>query len=106
MKLRTLLTTIALGTASLALAPARAQTVDPCTVYMCMAGISGVGASGGPACSAATDVFFDIAIFDPYFDAPDTAAARRQYLMTCPGATTATNAAILETIIATWFAVP
>jgi hypothetical protein len=106
MKLRVLLTTLALGTAALAITPARAQAVDPCTVYVCMAGISGAGASGGAGCAPATTFFFSIAIFDPYFDAPATSMARRHYLMSCPGANAPTNAALLNAIIAQWGSVP
>lgn len=106
MKLRALLITAALGTTALASAPARSQVVDPCTVYVCMAGISGAGASGGPGCVPATTLFFSIAIFDPYFDAPATSMARRHYLMSCPGANASTNAALLNAIIAQWGTVP
>lgn len=90
----------------LSMTPVHAQTVDPCTVYMCMAGISGAGASGGPACVPATTYFFSLVVFDPYFDAAATSQLRRTYLMTCPGANVATNAALLEAIIAEWGTVP
>lgn len=100
MNLRTLLTAAAFGVAGLTLTPAHAQSVDPCAVYTCMAGISGSGTTGGPACAPATSYFFSLVVFDPYFDAPATAQLRRQYLMTCPGAQVATNAAILPAIIA------
>jgi hypothetical protein len=53
MKQSALLTILALGAAYMTTAPVQAQTVDPCTVYMCMAGISGFGATGGPACAPA-----------------------------------------------------
>ncbi|MBP1475772.1 hypothetical protein J7I44_15805 [Frateuria sp. MAH-13] len=86
--------------------PVHAQSVDPCTVYTCMAGISGAGASGGPACVPATTYFFSLAVFDPWFDAPATSQLRRTYLMTCPGANVATNAALLNAIIAEWGTVP
>jgi hypothetical protein len=107
MKLRVLLINAVLGVAGLTLAlTARAQAVDPCTVYLCMAGMSGAGASGGPGCVPATTYFFSIAIFDPYFDAPATSMARRQYLMGCPGASAPTNAALLNAIIGRWGMVP
>jgi len=92
--------------AGLAVAPVRAQSVDPCTVYTCMAGISGAGTSGGPACIPATTYFFSLVVFDPVFDAAATAELRRAYLMTCPGANVTTNAAVLSAIIAEWGAVP
>jgi hypothetical protein len=71
-----------------------------------MAGISGSGTSGGPACTPATTYFFSLVVFDPYFDAPATSQLRRGYLMTCLGATTATNAVVLNTIITEWGSVP
>ncbi|MGN2243085.1 hypothetical protein ACFWZU_06180 [Frateuria sp. GZRR33] len=98
---------LALGAAvSLNMTPAHAQSVDPCTVYTCMAGISGAGASGGPGCVPATTYFFSLVVFDPSFDAAATSQLRKTYLMTCPGANTATNAALLNAIIALWGAVP
>lgn len=106
MKLRALLITLALGAAALTNAPVQAQSIDPCSVYTCMAGISGVGATGGPACIPATTAFFSIVVFDPLYDASATSVARRTYLMTCPGAEIATNAAILNAIIAEWGTVP
>jgi hypothetical protein len=106
MKLRALFTTIALGAGSLICAPTHAQSIDPCAVYTCMAGISGAGASGGPACTPATTYFFSLQIWDPDFDPGATSALRRSYLMTCPGAQVATNAALLNAIIAEWGSVP
>lgn len=106
MNLRALFAAFACVAAGLAIDSARAQSADPCTVYMCMAGISGAGKSGGPGCTSATTTFFSIVVFDPYFDAAATSMLRRQYLMTCPGATTATNAALLNAIIAEWGSVP
>lgn len=102
MKLRAFLITTALGAVVLTTTAARAQSVDPCSVYTCMAGISGLGGTGGPACAPAIDMFFSIVIFDPWYDASATAMARRTFMMTCPGADTATNAAILNAIIAKW----
>ena len=108
MKLRVLCATLAFGVLGMmTMAPVHAQSVDPCTVYTCMAGISGSGASGGPGCTAATDYFFGVlVVFDPYFDAPDTAQVRRNYLATCPGSNFESNAAILNSILTTWYAVP
>ena len=108
MKLRVLCATLAFGALGMmTMAPVHAQSVDPCTVYTCMAGISGSGASGGPGCTAATDYFFGVlVVFDPYFDAPDTAQVRRNYLATCQGSNYESNAAILNSIITTWYAVP
>lgn len=107
MKRRTRSAVLALGVAAgLHMTPMHAQSSDPCAVYMCMAGISGAGASGGPACIPATTYFFSLVIFDPSFDAAATSQLRRSYLMTCPGANVATNAVLLNTIIAEWGAVP
>lgn len=107
MKPTCLLATLTVGIAALlTIAPVRAQSVDPCAVYTCMAGMSGDGATGGAACAPATTFFFSLVVFDPYFDAPATAQLRRRYLMTCPGANVATNAVILNAIIAEWGTVP
>ncbi|MBN8894603.1 MAG: hypothetical protein J0I71_07180 [Rhodanobacter sp.] len=107
MKLPISLAALMIGvTTAFTIAPARAQSVDPCAVYTCMAGMSGEGATGGAACAPATAFFFSLVVFDPYFDAPATSQLRRQYLMTCPGANVATNAAILNAIIAQWGTVP
>lgn len=110
MKLRALFTTIAIG---LTTAPVHAQTVDSCTVYMCMAGISGFGASGGPACAPALTYWHSpapagLAVYHPPqgFNPPASAALRRGYLMTCPGANVATNTAVLNAIITEWGSVP
>ena len=106
MQLRTLLATVAIG-ASLCIAPVHAQTVTPCQVYTCMAGISGAGATGGAACAPSVVYWHTaLAIYSPYFNPPASALRRRTYLMTCPGAQVATNAALLSSIIATWGYVP
>ena len=97
---------LAVTAAGLTAAPVHAQSVDPCSVYTCMAGISGAGASGGSACVPATTYFFSLVVFDPWFDAAATSQLRRTYLMTCPGANVATNAALLNAIIAEWGSVP
>lgn len=103
---RSALLALGVGVAGMTATPVHAQSVDPCTVYTCMAGISGAGASGGPACVPATTYFFSLVVFDPWFDAPATSQLRRTYLMTCPGANVATNAALLNAIIAEWGTVP
>jgi len=102
MKLRTISATVALAAAmGLGLsAPARAQGADPCSVFLCMASVSGYG-SFSPGCAAPIAVFHNIQIWSPYFNAPATAVARRAFLMTCPGAV-APNQAILESIIVQW----
>ena len=104
MKLRALLTTVALSAACSTAAPVHAQTVDPCTVYMCMAGISGFGASGGPACAPALTYWHTaLAVYSPYFNPPASAARRRGYLTpACPGANVATNTAVLNAIMTEW----
>lgn len=107
MKPHALFTALALGAACLTAAPIHAQTVDPCTAYLCMAGISGAGTSGGPACAPALTYWHTaLAVYSPYFVPPASAALRKAYLLTCPGATTATNAAVLGAIIAEWGSVP
>lgn len=107
MKLRTLGTAWILGTAYAVTAPSSAQTIDPCTVYMCMAGISGAGTSGGAVCAPAMTFWHAVApaglaVYHPPqgFNPPASAALRRTYLMSCKGSQYATNAAILEAIIA------
>ena len=102
MQPRTLLTTLVISAVGLTIAPARAQTADPCSVYTCMAGVSGVGTPGGTACTAPIVAFHAIQVWDPEFDSGSTAAARRQFLMTCPGVQEPTNLAILNIIIAQW----
>ncbi len=102
MKLRAISATLALA-AALGLgisAPARAQAPDSCSVFLCMASVSGFGAPS-PQCTAPIAAFHAIQIWDPKFDAPATAAARRTFLMTCPGATVP-NQHILEAIIREW----
>ena len=105
MQLQSLFATVCFGAALMAPA-AEAQVVDPCMVYTCMAGISGAGAGGGSGCVPATGAFFSIVVFDPYYDAAATSRLRRLYLMSCPGANVATNAALLSAIIAEWGWVP
>lgn len=92
------------------LAPAtRAQGIDPCSVHICMAGISGYGASGGLACAPATHFFFDTLVVWDWsgFDMPATWALRYMYMNYCPGVVTApTNQAISASIAYTWYTVP
>lgn len=103
MKLHTVLAPLAFGLSIAAglSVPARAQAPDPCTVFICMAGISGSGSDGGPGCIAPKQTFFGIQIWDPKYNPSATSAARRMYLMGCPSATTV-NAGILNAIIAIW----
>lgn len=106
MQLRSLLTTLILG-AGASLSPAQAQTLSPCGIYMCMAGVSGAGASGGPACAPSLVYWHTVlAVYSPYFNPPASALRRRTYLMACPGAQVATNAGLLSAIIGTWGYVP
>jgi len=102
MKLRTFSAAFALTTAlGLGLsASVRAQAPEPCAVFLCMASMSGYG-SPSPSCSAPIVVFHSIQVWDPKFNAPATAMARRSFLMGCPGATVP-NLGILESIIAQW----
>lgn len=102
MKLRVLLTAFVISVTGLTVDSAHAQAADPCSVYICMAGISGSGATGGAACVDPIAAFHAIQVWSPYFNSPATAAARRRFLMTCPGAQAPTNRAILNAIIAQW----
>lgn len=93
-------------------APVHAQSVDPCTVYMCMAGISGEGATGGPGCAPALIFWHAIApaglaVWDYWgFDEIASYALRETYLSSCPGADYLSNAAIVQEILAEWGSVP
>ncbi len=105
MKLRTLFATLALGAACLTAAPTQAQTVDPCTIYMCMAGISGFGASGGPACAPALVYWHaptpaGLAVYHPPqgFNPPASAARRMAYMESCT--TITVNPDVVSSIIA------
>ncbi len=107
MKLRNVFASLALcAMTAFASTSARAQGVDPCSTYMCMAGISGFGATGGPICSASYTTFFLMQVWDPWFDPEATSTLRRGYLMSCPGANGPTNEGILSEIIAIWGMVP
>lgn len=109
MRLHTLTAALALA-AGICLAPvARPQSVDPCSVHTCMAGISGYGLGGGPACAPATAFFFDsLVVWDwSGFDMPATWALRYMYMNYCPGVAIApTNRAIAASIAAAWYTVP
>lgn len=114
MKPNAVFATLAVGIAvGLVCAPAHAQSIDPCTVYMCMAGISGSGLSGGPGCAPAL-VFWHapapagLAVYAyGVFVPPASAAMRVAYLETCqPGLAAPTNVAWLRAIMAAWGSVP
>jgi len=108
MKVQALGLALGAGIAALlAMAPLRAQGADPCTVYTCMAGLSGSGATGGPACAPALAYWHGaLAVYSPLFNPPASAARRAAYLRSCPGASHAGNSAILVAIIAAWGWVP
>lgn len=107
MNIKSIIAATALGIASL-FTPTQAQaTVDPCTVYMCMAGLSGYGASGGAGCTPAVTYWHTaLTVYNPYFNASATAARRQTYMMSCPGAQTGQNAAVFQAIMRTWGRVP
>jgi len=113
MKFRALFITLALAAAYSPTATIRAQTIDPSTVYLCMAGVSGFGTSGGPACVPALTYWHSptpvgLAVYHPPqgFNPPASAARREAYMLTCPGATGETNTAVLQAIMSTWGSVP
>lgn len=106
MKLQALFATVIGGVA--VTTSARAQVLpDPCTLFQCMAGQEGVvGADGGPGCIAPLEYWhavapLGLAVYHPPqgFNPPASAALRRTYMSTCPGASDSSNAAILELII-------
>lgn len=114
MKLRTVFATLAFGTAvGVVTTPARAQVIDPCTLYVCMAGISGSGLTGGPGCAPALVYWhapapaglavYVVGVFVP----PASAAARMAYMKTCqPGLDAPTNVAWLGAIMTAWGSIP
>lgn len=111
MRLRGLLATAALGAACLTTSPARAQTVDPCTVYICMAGISGFGASGGPTCAPALAYWHaptpaGLAVYHPPqgFNPPASVVRRTTYMESC--VTITVNPDVVSAIIAMYGSVP
>lgn len=92
--------------------PVQAQAIDPCTVYLCMAGISGEGASGGPGCAPAMAWWHSpapagLAVYVyGVFIPPASYALREEYLSSCVGADYLTNAAIVQEILAMWGSEP
>lgn len=113
MKMRSLFTAVSLAAFGMAVGPAHAQGVDPCTVYLCMAGISGFGTSGGPACAPALAYWHaptpaGLAVWASYvFVPPASYATRLSYMTTgCPAANVATNAAVLQAIMTEWGSEP
>lgn len=108
MSMRPLFAALVLSAISVVATSTHAQTVTPCEVYLCMAGISGYGASGGPACTASYTYWHTaLAVYSPYFNPAASYARRRAYLETCkPGAITLTNAAVLEAILNEWGWIP
>lgn len=100
MKLCTLFTTLALGTAaSLTTAPAHAQ--DACPSFLCMAGKT-QGRDGGPGCITPVQAFFSPSLYiydEESIDWPATALNRTRFLAQCPSAI-GPNSAILTAIIA------
>ena len=100
------------GAIALTASPVRAQTVDPCSVYTCMAGLSGYGGSGGAGCQAAVNFWHaaapaGLAVYDhDGFNSGASATLRRSYIQQCKGSQVLTNAAVLNTIIATLGYVP
>lgn len=102
MKLKLIATALLFSVACAGTVPVKAQTAtDPCTVFICMAGMAGpYGKTGGPACTPAITYWHTaLAVYNPYFNSGASAARRRTYLMSCPGANTGTNVAVLNTII-------
>lgn len=84
---------------------ASAQDVaGPCVAVLCLAGKM-TGGDGGPGCVAAEQIYFNIRIFDPYYDPGATSVARMAYLQGCAtellGQKEAVNARY-----GTWFAGP
>lgn len=111
MRLLALFTAFAFGATSLITTPTHAQTVDPCTVYMCMAGISGFGASGGPACTPALAYWHaptpaGLAVYHPPqgFNPPASAARRMIYMDSCT--TITVNPDVVSAIIAMHGSIP
>ena len=83
----------------------------PCAVYLCMAGQSGVGGSGGTGCALSIAYWHapspaGLAIYTPKFNPPASRANRNRYLNSCSGANHLNNAAIRNAIIAKWGSIP
>lgn len=96
------LTLVLLLSVATSAVPAHARNAAACNSFLCMAGVTGVGAPGGPACAGPIAAFHALQVWNPYFNAAATASLRRRYLMTCPGLRTPGNLAILNAIIARW----
>ncbi|RST44211.1 hypothetical protein [Variovorax sp. DXTD-1] len=111
MKLRTPLAalSLALGIASVNTS-AQAQVPDPCTLYLCMASISGQGTPPGN-CSSAIAYWHipapgGLAIYSynpAKFLSQPSYNYRKQYMNSCSGATnTPNNSNIFDTITNQW----
>ncbi|WP_158879979.1 hypothetical protein [Rhodanobacter sp. L36] len=104
MKLRALSVTLALSLASASITPPAHAQLPP-DVLVCMAGISGFGTTGGPACIPSVAEFYDIAVYDEMgFDPFATAIARTVFLYMDPGAPA--NAAVVEAVVYEHFGEP
>ena len=84
---------------------------SPCTVYLCMAGISGVGLTGGPDCVIPIAYWHapfpaGLAVYSPNFNPPASRTRRRNYLDSCPGANHLTNGGIKNAIVEAWGSIP
>lgn len=112
MRLRTHLAvfSLTLGVASLS-TPAQAQAPDPCTLYLCMASISGQGTP--PATCSAAIAYWHIPFpgglaYWTYYPVvkfwPDISYnIRKEYMNSCSGATdTSNNSNISDTIMNQW----
>ena len=102
---------VALGIASMN-TTAQAQVPDPCTVYLCMAGMSGQGSV--PANCAPAVAYWHapapagLAIYVYWkFKAQASYNNRKQYMNSCSGATdTQKNSNISDIIMNQWGSVP
>ena len=90
-------------------APVQAQVPPmPCQLYLCMAGMSGVGLPGGAGCVASytywiTAAPLGLAVYDETgFDAPASYAARLAFMEGCTQGNVGTNAEIFQTIMEEW----
>ena len=110
MRLRIHLAALSLALSLVGLStPAQAQAPDPCTLYLCMASISGQGSK--PANCIPSTTYWGIPVeaggFAVYyygvFVPPASYMVRQTYLNSCPGATnTANNSTILNAIMSQW----
>lgn len=113
MKMLAVLSALTLCAASATMTTAHAQTLMPCEVFLCMAGESGVGAPGGPACLPATTYWHapaptGLAVWASYVFVPPASYTARQTYLTqgCPQSVVGKNAAALAKIMAIWGAEP